>query len=144
MGGPFWAGKETAAWSIPKGLYDGDEDPWQAARREFTEETGYPVPAAAFFTLSTFRQPSGKLLTVFAGAPDAGTGAFDPTEISSNTFALEWPKGSRVLPEYPELDRAEWTSIAGARERLVKGQRPLLDALLQHLKDTEAEENRMR
>src|SRR6266576_6633599 len=34
-GGPFWKNKDDGAWSIPKGLYEGDEDPLAAARREF-------------------------------------------------------------------------------------------------------------
>ncbi|WP_426440399.1 NUDIX domain-containing protein [Bradyrhizobium genosp. P] len=38
-GGPFWRKKGDGVWSIPKGEIDATEDPEQAARREFAEET---------------------------------------------------------------------------------------------------------
>ncbi|WP_120519963.1 NUDIX domain-containing protein [Arthrobacter celericrescens] len=128
MGGPFWAGKEAHAWSLPKGEYAADEDPWLAARREFAEEMGTPAPSADYFRLGAFRQPSGKVITVFAA--EAG---FAPEEIRSNTFPLEWPKGSGRVQHFPEIDRAAWTSEAQARTLLVRGQVPVLDALLEHL-----------
>jgi predicted NUDIX family NTP pyrophosphohydrolase len=128
MGGPFWTGKEEHAWSIPKGEYPSGEDPWVAARREFAEEMGVPAPSADYFRLGAFRQPSGKVVTVFAAESD-----FGPEKIMSNTFPLEWPKGSGTVQHFPEIDRAEWTPEPVARTRLVKGQIPLLDALLVHL-----------
>ncbi|WP_077488213.1 NUDIX domain-containing protein [Sinomonas mesophila] len=128
MGGPFWARKENRAWSIPKGEYAPDEDPFVAAKREFAEEMGTPPPEADYVGLGDFRQPSGKIVTVFAGEAD-----FRPERIVSNTFPLEWPKGSGILRDFPEIDRAEWVPEAEARERLVKGQVPVLDALLRRL-----------
>lgn len=130
MGGPFWARKESRAWSIPKGLYSPDEDPLVAALREFGEETGLVAPRPAggepYEELGEFRQRSGKIVTAFAvEAPD-----FDPPSITSNTFPLEWPPRSGRTLEVPEVDRAEWTPLPLARERLVAGQVPLLDALL--------------
>lgn len=129
MGGPFWARKHNAAWSIPKGIHTDAEDPLTAARREFTEEIGTPPPAAGYFRLGSFRQSSGKIVTVFAAETD-----FAPERIVSNTFPLEWPKGSGTIQEFPEIDAAEWVSDAEARERLVRGQLPMLDALLEHLR----------
>lgn len=128
MGGPFWARKESRAWSIPKGEYLPDEDPLAAAQREFAEEMGSPAPAAAYVPLGDFRQPSGKIITVFAAESD-----FAPEHIASNTFALEWPKGSGVIRHYPEIDDARWTAVPAARTRLVSGQLPVLDALLRLL-----------
>lgn len=128
MGGPFWARKQTAAWSIPKGLYTAEEDPLAAARREFTEEIGTPPPAADYIQLGSFRQSSGKIVTVFAAETD-----FAPERIASNTFPLEWPPGSGLIRDFPEIDAAEWVSEAEARTRLVRGQLPVLDALLEHL-----------
>src|SRR4029453_1529526 len=128
MGGPLWARKDTPAWLIPKGEYLDDEDPLVAAKREFAEEMGSPAPAVNYFLLGTFRQPSGKLITAFTAESD-----FDPEEILSNTFPLEWPKGSGTIQEYPEIDDAAWVSEATARAKLVKGQLPILDALLQHV-----------
>src|SRR5450830_369465 len=129
MGGPFWARKQNAAWSIPKGIHTGEEDPLTAARREFSEEIGTPPPAASYFRLGSFRQSSGKIVTVFAAETD-----FSPERIVSNTFPLEWPRGSGLIRDFPEIDAAEWVSEAEARVRLVRGQLPVLDALLQHLR----------
>ncbi|GAA1780438.1 NUDIX domain-containing protein [Pseudarthrobacter sulfonivorans] len=128
MGGPFWAGKQAHSWSLPKGEYLADEDPLVAARREFTEEIGTPPPAAEYVLLGEFRQPSGKLITVFTAAAD-----FQPEQIVSNTFPLEWPKGSGTIQDFPEIDDARWVAEADARTKLVKGQLPILDALVQDL-----------
>jgi len=128
MGGPFWARKDAAAWSIPKGEYSADEDALAAAIREFAEEIGTPPPAAAYFPLGSFRQASGKIVTVFAAEAD-----FQPGRIVSNTFPLEWPRGSGVVRNFPEIDDAAWFSEPEARTKLVRGQLPVLDALQDHL-----------
>jgi predicted NUDIX family NTP pyrophosphohydrolase len=130
MGGPFWAHKDARAWSIPKGEYLKDEDPLVAAQREFAEEMGAPAPAADYIQLGAFRQPSGKVITVFTAESD-----FEPERIVSNTFSLEWPKGSGTVRSYPEIDNAAWTSEPEARTKLVSGQLPILDALIQHLRN---------
>lgn len=124
MGGPFWARKDAGAWTIPKGEHDEAEDPLEAARREFAEEMGVPAPDVPLRGLGTFRQPSGKILTVFAAEAD-----FQPERIESNTFTLEWPKGSGRLREYPEVDDARWFPVTDARTRLLRGQLAILDAL---------------
>lgn len=133
MGGPFWAHKDAHAWSVPKGEYPEDEDPLIAARREFAEEMGAAAPAADYLLLGTFRQPSGKIITAFAAESD-----FRPARIVSNTFPLEWPKGSGIIRQYPEIDDARWFNEPEARTKLVKGQLPILDALVQHLRDSGA------
>ncbi|KQR62334.1 DNA mismatch repair protein MutT [Arthrobacter sp. Leaf337] len=130
MGGPFWARKDEHAWSIPKGEYPEDEDALTAARREFAEEMGTPAPPADYFELGAFRQPSGKVITAFAAGWD-----FQPESIVSNTFPLEWPRGSGIINRYPEIDDARWFSESEARTKLVKGQLPILDALVQRLRD---------
>ena len=119
MGGPFWARKDARAWSIPKGEYTEDEDPLAAALREFAEEMGTPAPAADYLHLGDFRQPSGKIISVYAGEQD-----FQPESIASNTFPLEWPKGSGRIQHYPEVDDARWFPEPEARLKLVKGQLP--------------------
>ncbi|MET3173997.1 UNVERIFIED_ORG: putative NUDIX family NTP pyrophosphohydrolase [Arthrobacter sp. UYCu721] len=128
MGGPFWARKQTQSWSVPKGEYLPDEDPLVAARREFAEEIGTPPPAVDYFELGVFRQPSGKIITVFAAESD-----FQPERIVSNTFPLEWPKGSGIIQDFPEVDDARWVTETDARGKLVKGQLPILDALREHV-----------
>ncbi|MGO4493216.1 NUDIX domain-containing protein [Arthrobacter sp. 2YAF22_2] len=129
MGGPFWARKDAAAWSIPKGEFTGNEDPLAAAHREFAEEIGTPAPPADYFPLGSFRQASGKVITVFAAEVE-----FQPERIVSNTFPLEWPRGSGTVREYPEIDDAAWVPEAEARTKLVRGQLPVLDALIRHVR----------
>ncbi len=124
MGGPFWAKKDAAAWSIPKGEYPADEDALLAARREFVEEIGVAAPELDYVSLGEFRQASGKIVTVFAAESD-----LQVAEVHSNTFPVEWPPRSGRIQEFPEIDRAEWMPVADAEWRLVKGQVPLLEAL---------------
>ena len=123
MGGPFWRGKDEAAWSIPKGTFT-DETPLAAALREFAEEIGRPAPDVEYRELGAFRYASGKVVHVFAGESD-----FDADDVRSNTFEIEWPPRSGRRQSFPELDAAGWFSPADARDRLIKGQRPALDAL---------------
>jgi predicted NUDIX family NTP pyrophosphohydrolase len=124
-GGPFWARKDEGAWSIPKGEYTDDEDPWAAALREFGEEIGLPPPDGPRIDMAPLRQPGGKVVTAFAVLGD-----LDVTESASNTFELEWPRGSGNFRQYPEIDRVGWFSVARARSKMLKGQRPLLDSLM--------------
>lgn len=131
-GGPFWARRDEAAWSIPKGEYTEDEEPWAAAQREFVEEIGLPVPDGPRLDLAPVKQAGGKIVTAFAVRAD-----LDVTSHVSNTFELEWPKGSGRIAEYPELDRVGWFSLEVAAVKLVKGQRPLLDSLTEQLTDTQ-------
>ena len=128
MGGPFWRGKDAAAWSLPKGTYTDEEEPLAAALREFAEEVGQPAPEVEYLELGAFRYSSGKLVTVFAGEAD-----FDPSDIRSNVFEIEWPPRSGRRQAFPELDAAGWFAPDDARERLVKGQRPAVDALVRLL-----------
>lgn len=127
MGGPFWARKDAGAWSIPKGEYTSEE-PLAAAQREFAEEMGSPAPAGEVISLGSVKQSGGKVVTAFAVEGD-----FDLDGFHSNTFEMEWPRGSGRMQEFPEVDRAEWVTVDVAREKLVKGQVPVLDALLAHL-----------
>jgi predicted NUDIX family NTP pyrophosphohydrolase len=127
-GGPFWARKEAGAWSIPKGEYEPSEDALATARREFREEVGQDAPAGDLVPLGERRQPSGKWVTAWALAGD-----LDVTRATSNTFEIEWPKGSGTMREFPEVDRVEWMTLEQARAKLLKGQVPFLDALEESL-----------
>ncbi|MEE1811137.1 NUDIX domain-containing protein [Streptomyces sp. BE133] len=128
MGGPFWAGRENAAWSIPKGEYGPAEEPAAAARREFEEEFGRPAPDGEWVALGEARQSGGKTVTVWAMEADLDTAAAVP-----GTFTMEWPRGSGVLREFPEIDRFAWCTPQKAAERLVTGQRIFLDRLREHV-----------
>ncbi|RSD13757.1 NUDIX domain-containing protein [Amycolatopsis eburnea] len=125
MGGPFWAKKDAAAWSLPKGELDPDEEPEAAARREFTEELGLPAPSGEYVPLGEVKQSGGKVVTAWAVAGDV-----DPAAVVPGTFTMEWPPRSGRQQEFPEVDRVAWFSLAVAREKLVKGQLPFLDRLL--------------
>jgi predicted NUDIX family NTP pyrophosphohydrolase len=126
-GGPFWAKRDLGSWSIPKGEVDGDEDLLEAAKREFHEETGARVEGE-FIELAPLRQPGGKVVRAFAAE-----GEIDAASISSNTFSTEWPPRSGVSREFPEVDRAGWFTLAEARDKLLPGQRPLLEELVQRV-----------
>jgi len=131
-GGPFWAKKDEGAWSIPKGLHEEAEDPLAAAQREFTEETGM-VCAGPFITLGEFRQPGGKVLRAWAMEGDC-----DPAALNSNEFSMEWPPRSGRMQSFPEVDRGAWLAPDEARRKILKGQLPILEALLRHLGENQA------
>ena len=124
-GGPFWAKRDEGAWSIPKGLLEENEDPLEGAKREFREETGHAVEGA-FIDLGELKQPSRKIVHAWAIEGDLDTDA-----IESNTFALEWPRNSGHVSEYPEIDRAEWFEIGQARTKISKGQAGFIDRLVE-------------
>lgn len=126
-GGPFWARKDLGSWSIPKGGYLEDEDPLDAAKREFQEETGF-IAEGEFIPLGHLNQPSGKIVTAWAVEGDC-----DPAKLRSNTCMVEWPPRSRRRIEVPEVDRGDWFAIDAARERILKGQLFFLDRLLSSL-----------
>jgi predicted NUDIX family NTP pyrophosphohydrolase len=126
-GGPFWARKDEGVWSIPKGEYAPGEEPLAAARREFEEETG-ARPEAEALALGSFRQSAAKIVDAWAIEGD-----FDPVTLKSNTFTMEWPPRSGKMREMPEVDRAAWFTPEEAARKLLKGQRPILEALLHHL-----------
>jgi predicted NUDIX family NTP pyrophosphohydrolase len=123
-GGPFWARRDEGAWSIPKGEYEPDEDPLLAARREFQEELGAPPPDGPTIDLGEIRQKGRKLVRAWALEGD-----FDPDELVSNTFPLQWPPRSGKWIQVPEVDRAQWFSLLEARARVNPAQATLLDRL---------------
>lgn len=124
MGGPFWARKDAAAWSVPKGEYEDDETPEAAARREFAEELGLPAPDGTLLPLGDVKQSGGKTVTVWAVEGD-----LSPGDVVPGTFSLEWPPKSGRIQDFPEVDRVAWFDLDTAREKLVKGQRTFLDRL---------------
>jgi predicted NUDIX family NTP pyrophosphohydrolase len=124
-GGPFWAKKDEGAWSIPKGLFEENEDPLDAAKREFKEETGFEVEGE-FIDLGELKQPSKKIIHAWALEKD-----LDETKIVSNTFTLEWPKNSGRLQEYPEIDKADWFEIEQAKKKILKGQVGFIERLVE-------------
>lgn len=124
MGGPFWARKHEHAWSIPKGIHDdGETDALAVAEREFAEELGRPAPPGESHELGSVTA-GRKRITIFAREGD-----FDADAIVSNTFELEWPRGSGTMVAFPEIDRAAWVSLDEATSLLTKGQQKFIDLL---------------
>jgi predicted NUDIX family NTP pyrophosphohydrolase len=126
-GGPFWAKKDEGAWSIPKGLTLEGEEPLDAAKREFREETGFAVEGE-FAGLGEFRQPGGKVISAWMVEADC-----DAAKVKSNMFALEWPPRSGKTAEFPEVDRAGWFGPPEAFVRILRGQKPILEMALKLL-----------
>ena len=122
-GGPFWAKKDDGAWTIPKGEFDDDEDPLDAAKREFEEETGQKV-SGKFIELSPVKQKSGKLIYAWAVK-----GEMDPATIKSNEFEIEWPPRSGKKKSFPEIDKAGWFNLKEAQKKIIEGQFVLIKEL---------------
>jgi predicted NUDIX family NTP pyrophosphohydrolase len=122
-GGPFWVNKDEGAWSIPKGLLEENESPLDGAKREFREETGLEIDGE-FIDLGESKQPSKKIVHAWAIEND-----MDETKVVSNTFALEWPKKSGIIKEYPEIDKAGWFDVDTAKKKILKGQAGFVDRL---------------
>lgn len=126
-GGPYWVGRNEAAWTIPKGGMNPGETPIDAAIREFREETGFePVPP--FIPLGYIVQRSGKTVHAFAFEGDA-----DPSLLRSEMTTTEWPPKSGRWIDVPEIDRAAFYTIDAARPLINCAQAELLDRLLQRL-----------
>jgi predicted NUDIX family NTP pyrophosphohydrolase len=119
-GGPFWAKKDAAGWSIPKGLVDLGEESLAAAQREFAEELGQPIAGPAE-PLSPCTTPGGKLILAWLVEAD-----LDVADLRSNSFEMEWPRGSGIRAVFPEVDRAAWFDAETALWKVHKGQQPIL------------------
>ena len=133
-GGPFWARKDEAAWSIPKGLQETDESILDTAKREFEEETGCKIQTD-LLELGTIKQPSKKLITIFAVEMEV-----DVNMVKSNLFEMEWPPKSGNIQKFPENDKAQWFTIEEARKKIFKGQKGFLDRLVDILNYQENKE----
>lgn len=126
-GGPFWAKKDDGAWTVPKGLLDeDDDDALAAARRELVEETGFAEPPGPYVSLGHVVQKGGKRVDAWAVAAD-----FDPAELRSNEFEMEWPPRSGERRSFPEVDRAGWFGRGAAEQKILAAQRPFLERAAQ-------------
>jgi len=129
MGGPFWASRDEAAWSILKGVIGPTGEPLAAAKREFQEETGFTAEGD-FLALGNFRQNASKNLAVWAMEGDC-----DPAQLTSTPFSMVWPPKSGRLQQFPEADRGAWFDRKTALEKIVKGQRPVVEAFYKKMAD---------
>ena len=122
-GGPFWKNKDDGAWSIPKGEYTDEEDPLEAAKREFEEETGIEC-SGKFIMLDPIKQKGGKIVSAWALEKD-----MDAKSIKSNLFSMEWPPKSGKMQEFPEVDKAAWFGLNDAKQKINPSQAALIDQL---------------
>jgi predicted NUDIX family NTP pyrophosphohydrolase len=127
-GGPFWAKKDKGAWTVPKGEYTDAEEALDAAKREFQEETGQPLPEGEYLDLDTIKNKSGKVIHVWAAEGD-----MNPTQLNSNSFMVEWPPRSGKEQEFKEVDKAGWFTPEKALEKLHPAQAPFIARLVQAL-----------
>jgi predicted NUDIX family NTP pyrophosphohydrolase len=132
-GGPFWTKKDIGAWSIPKGEYEQGDDPIAAARREFLEETGFPLVDGDLQPIGEVKLVSRKTVSAWAIEGDC-----DAHAIHSNLFSMEWPPKSGNTQEFPEVDRAEWFSLPVAHQKIHPAQSAFLDRLAILLGDESA------
>lgn len=122
-GGPFWARKDKGAWAIPKGVVEAGEAPLEAAIREFTEETGFPI-SGDFLPLGTVVQRGGKHVDAWAVE-----GECDPARLKPFMFEMEWPPHSGRMAQFPEIDRVAWFGLAAGRAYILPSQLPFIDRL---------------
>lgn len=125
-GGPFWAKKDQGIWSIPKGQVAENEERLDAAKREFTEETGFAVPSGKLLDLGSVDYTSkSKRVHVWAVEGDV-----DETAIKSMSLTIEWPPRTGKQLTFPECDKAAWLTVPVAMQKIVQGQAPLLQRLV--------------
>ena len=119
-GGPFWVKKDEGAWSVPKGEFEVGEDPLDAAKREFEEETGIKI-SGDFLELAPIKQKSGKIVYAWVVEGDV-----DVSKIKSNEFEMEWPPKSGKMKSFPEIDKAAWFNLNEARKKIIDAQSALI------------------
>ncbi len=134
-GGPFWVKKDYHVWSIPKGLLEPGEDAWQAALREFKEETGFKSHPVKPLPLSPVKLKSGKIIYAWAVEGQA-----DPDRLKSNTFELEWPPHSGRLQTFPEIDKGAWFDCVTAKEKINTQQAHFIDELQRKISKKQADD----
>lgn len=122
-GGPFYAKKDAGCWTIPKGEFEDGEEPLVAAKREFTEETGFELKGE-FVALTPFKQKGGKTIYAWAHKND-----FDAGSLRSNMFEIKWPPGSGRMASFPEIDRGAWFGITMTLEKILEAQKVMIEEL---------------
>jgi predicted NUDIX family NTP pyrophosphohydrolase len=127
LGGPFWKGRDEYAWSFPKGVVEEGEERLDAAKREWREETSLPLPPEPYSSLPLVGTRRKKVQTFLA------IGDIDIRSFSSNTFEMEWPKGSGKIETFPEADAVQWFGYDEACVKIHKYLKPVLDHALEQI-----------
>jgi predicted NUDIX family NTP pyrophosphohydrolase len=116
-GGPFFAKKDAGCWSIPKGEFEENEQPRDAAIREFKEETGINENLKDLIDLGQVTQKSGK--KVFAWAFK-----FNFTGTIKSNFVIH-PK----IGTFPEVDKGEYFTVENAKQKINPAQFDFIERL---------------
>jgi len=113
------------SWGIPKGSVNANEDIFEAAVREFREETGITPQADCYKYLGEIPSPGlGRThIWTFEGSWSASDGH------TSNTFIKESPRGSGKMKEFAEIEEIRWFALDEAREKIKPKQKVFLDRL---------------
>ncbi len=122
-GGPYWAKKDAGVWSIPKGELNENEEPIQAAERELREETGIEIKGR-LMKLTPIKQKNNKIVFAWALEQD-----FNPLDLKSNLFEMEWPPNSGDKKKFPEMDKGLWYTIEEAKVKILPAQLPFIEEL---------------
>lgn len=128
-GGPLFKKKDEGAWTIPKGEIEPGEDLFEAAKREFEEETGI-TPTGPFAALTPVKQKGGKVVHAWAFQCDC-----DPSAIVSNRFTMEWPPRSGRQMDFPEIDRADFFDMVAASRKINPAQLSFVQELQKRVDD---------
>ena len=124
-GGPFFHKRDEGWWSIPKGEPEEGEDIFDAAIREFEEETGL-CPKGPYLELGDVLQKNGKRVYAWGFEGEWEDGRIP----ECNEITLEFPKGTGKTWTFPEIDQAELLSPEDAKRKLREEQHPFVDRLL--------------
>tara|TARA_B100000941_G_C28384576_1_gene489271 strand:- start:133 stop:606 length:474 start_codon:yes stop_codon:yes gene_type:complete len=127
-GGPFFKNKDEGWWSIPKGEPEKGESMFDAALREFKEETGLTT-TGPYINLGSILQKNRKQVFVWACSGTWSEGVIP----SCNKITMEYPKGSGKIYTFPEIDKAVMVTMEDARRKLIKEQLPFIDRLEKNL-----------
>ena len=127
FGGPYWDKKDKGAWSVQKKKKKKEEKVLDAAKREVAEETNLEITNNISF-LAARKVAKNKLAIMFYSYFDGDISSF-----KSNTFQMEWPKKSKQLMEFPEMDKIKWFPLEEAKEYIHPTQRFFIDKLEEQL-----------
>jgi predicted NUDIX family NTP pyrophosphohydrolase len=131
-GGPYFHKKDEGHWSIPKGEPEIEEDLIVTAMREFKEETGIN-PVGNFIPLGSILQKGGKEVHAWGFESDLPSNYMH----ECNFFEEEWPPNSGEYREFPEVDKVSFFSIDEAKQKIKAAQIPLIERLLNAIKEGE-------
>jgi predicted NUDIX family NTP pyrophosphohydrolase len=67
--------------------------------------------------LQTVKLRSYKIVYAWALEQD-----FNPDDLISSVFEMEWPPSSGKIVQFPEMDRTCWFPVSESKEKIIAGQ----------------------